>query len=262
MQFSINPLRKARIAGLLAVLVLLPASAGAAELIQNGGFEADGAFTYAPASWLVNEWGGLGAVAADDALSGLSHASGYAISGPASGNYYGSIDAFTAGAFTLSQSFSLGAVSSATLSFRMFVNDQSADGQPHVTADMDWEAANDAGTEMAYARIDVLKAGADPYATGDDVVKSLYIGGETGRKIHPEYNSFADYSFDLSDVLAVGGNYTLRFALVSNVAQMQMGVDDVSLQVTAVPEPGSLAMFFAGLGLMGAIARRRNDLAA
>lgn len=262
MLLSKKPFRMGRIAGLLAVLALGSAHAGAAELIQNGGFEAGGMMTYAPASWLVNEWGGLGAVAADSAASGLSHASGFAISGPASGNYYGSIDAFTAGAFTLSQSFTTGAVGSASLSFKMFVNDQSADGQPRVAANLDWEAANNAGSEIAYARVDVLKAGADAYATGSDVVKSLYIGGATGPNAHPSFNDFASYSFDLSDVLAAGGTYTLRFALATNVAQMQMGVDDVSLQVTAVPEPDTMAMLFAGLGLLSVVARRRRNTSA
>lgn len=41
----------------------------------------------------------------------------------------------------------------------------------------------------------------------------------------------------IHDVAFIGANYT----------------------VTAVPEPGSYAMFFAGLGLMGVIARRRSN---
>jgi hypothetical protein len=243
-----------RLAGLLAVLSIGATQANAAELIQNGGFEADGAYTYSPTSWSVAEWGGLGAVAADNALSGYSHASGYATSGAASGSYFGSIDAFTAGSFTLAQNFSTGAVRAATLSFQMFVNDQSGSSVPRVGADLDWTAGND----LAYARVDVLKAGADPYATGSDVLKTLYLGGATGSNFDPAYNSFASYSIDVSDVLASGGNYTLRFALATNQASMQMGIDDVSLQVTAVPEPGSLALMLAGLGLMGTVARRRQ----
>ncbi len=254
MLISRTNLRRSRLAALLAVLALGSAHAGAAELIQNGGFEADGAFTYAPSFWSVAEWGGLGAVAADSASSGLSHASGYAISGPASGNYYGSIDAFTAGAFTLSQGFTTGAVKSASLSFKMFVNDQSADGHPNLSSNLDWTA----GKDLNYARVDILKAGAGAYATGTDVVKSLYIGGATGRKFDPQYNPFRTYTFDLTDVLAPGGSYVLRFATATNVAAMQMGVDDVSLQVTAVPEPDSLALMIAGLGVMGTIARRRK----
>jgi len=247
-------LRMGRVTGLLAVLALASAHAGATELIQNGGFEVDGMFTYAPAAWQVNEWGGIGGIAADGASSGLSHASGYAISGPASGNFYGSIDAFTAGAFTLSQTITTGAVTSAQFSFRMFVNDQRGTSSPVLAADMDWTAGND----MAYARVDVLKAGADAFATGGDVVKSLYFGGATGDKSDPGFNAFASYSFDLSDVLAAGGSYTLRFATVSNVKAMQMGIDDVSLQVSTVPEPDSLALLFAGLGVVGTIARRRK----
>lgn len=37
------------------------------------------------------------------------------------------------------------------------------------------------------------------------------------------------------------------------------GVDNLSFNVTAVPEPETYAMFLAGLGLMGAVARRRQQ---
>jgi hypothetical protein len=43
---------------------------------------------------------------------------------------------------------------------------------------------------------------------------------------------------------------------------MQVGIDNVSLNVTPVPEPESYAMLLAGLGLLGGIvARRRNNAA-
>jgi hypothetical protein len=241
---------------LLAALALGSAQAGAAQLITNGGFEADAAATYAPSGWIVSELGGLGAVSADNAGGGLSPASGWASAGAASGSYFGSIDAYTLGAWSLAQTFSTSAVSKATLSFQMFINDQSDEGHAIVGSNLDWSGASD----LYYARVDILKAGADTFATGTDVVKSLYIGGATGRKYGSQSNSYLSYSFDLSDVLAAGGEYTLRFAVVNNIpAQMQLGVDNVSLQVTtAVPEPQSYALMLAGLGVVGAIARRRR----
>lgn len=248
--------RSARRALLLAVLALGSVQAGATQLIQNGGFEDDGFAAqpiYNPTAWSVAESFGIGGVAIDSALT--SHASSWAAAGPASGNNYASIDAYSLGAYTLSQSFSTSALSKATLSFQMYVNDQSANGNAHVGSDLNYENSAD----LYYARVDILKTGTDSFATGSDVVKSLYIGGATGRKYNTESNAYLNYAFDLSNVLASGGNYTLRFAVANNtVSQMQMGIDNVSLQVTAVPEPESYALMLAGLGLIGVAARRRT----
>lgn len=241
---------------LLSVFALASASAGATQLIHNGGFEADGAFTYTPQDWTVFESGGAHAVAADNALLGQSHASHDATAGPAAGSsFFGSIDAYTVGTFTLSQSFSTGPVSGATLSFKMFVNDQSDDGVPYLSANLDWTAAQ----PVYYARVDLLRGGADPLATGPDVVKSLYIGGATGRRFDPQFNPYVSYTFDLGGALANGGDYALRFAVASNQpTALQLGVDNVSLIVTAVPEPSIAALLLTGLGLVTARARRRN----
>jgi len=40
------------------------------------------------------------------------------------------------------------------------------------------------------------------------------------------------------------------------------GIDNVKVSVTAVPEPETYALFLAGLGVMGAVARRRKAKAA
>lgn len=241
---------------LLSVFALASASAGATQLIGNGGFEADSAFTYTPQGWTVFESGGSHAVAADNALLGKSHASHDATTGPAvGGSFFGSINAYTAGTFALSQSFSTGPVSAATLSFKMFVNDQSDDGVPYLSSNLDWNVPQ----PVYYARVDLLRGSADPLATGTDVVKSLYIGGATGRRFDPLFNPYVSYTFDLSGALADGGDYALRFAVASNQpAALQLGVDNVSLVVTAVPEPSVAVLMLAGLGLFAAGHRRRR----
>jgi hypothetical protein len=72
-------------------------------------------------------------------------------------------------------------------------------------------------------------------------------------------NPYQSYSFDVSSILASPGTYTLRFASVSNEGQLQVGIDNISLSVTPVPEPETYALLLAGLGLMGFVARRRNN---
>lgn len=70
-------------------------------------------------------------------------------------------------------------------------------------------------------------------------------------------------SVDVTNALLndAGQTVTLR---VSNVIPQSFtgpagfGIDDVSLQVTSVPEPETYAMMLAGLGLVGYAARRRR----
>ena len=65
------------------------------------------------------------------------------------------------------------------------------------------------------------------------------------------------YNFDVRANLAAGTTYRLRFADVSNVSPILMGVDNVSLDYTpasAVPELPSALLFFAALGFV----RRRK----
>jgi len=52
------------------------------------------------------------------------------------------------------------------------------------------------------------------------------------------------------------GNYYLSVFGITNGSQG--GIYNGAISVTAVPEPESYAMFLAGLGIMGAIAVRRN----
>jgi hypothetical protein len=58
------------------------------------------------------------------------------------------------------------------------------------------------------------------------------------------------------DYIATTNTTTLYFLSMQNSAYGP-ALDNVS--VTAVPEPESYAMLLAGLGLMGAIARRRKQ---
>ncbi len=54
----------------------------------------------------------------------------------------------------------------------------------------------------------------------------------------------------------------LKVAFLTNVTDTQPTGNLLSLPISPIPEPETYAMMLAGLGLMGAIARRRNKYAA
>lgn len=253
--------KKSGIALALASTVMFAAPAFAQQVIVNGGFEADASESYNPQGWQVAEQNIFGSVLA--AEGNQSTISGYKTVGAASGNYYGLLDSAFASSQVLYQNFSVTALTSAVLSFDMFVNDQSDNGIVYIN-----QAGLDATTGGSYAanqhvRVDILKAGADPFSVlASDVVGTYYLGGANGRRFdgNDNVNRYVEYSFDLSTVLAAGGDYTLRFAAVSNQGALQLGLDNVSLNVTAVPEADTYAMLLAGLGVLGLALRRRQSV--
>lgn len=238
------------VAGLLGAT--LGAQAQAAELIQNGGFEVQGTDSYDIAGWQVAEKGFFGSVLSQSGT--VSEVTGNTTAGAAQGNYYGLLDNYGLAGNALYQSFSTAAVSQATLSFDMFVNNQAA-GTVIDAAGLDYSVD---ATEHAnqHVRIDLLKAGSDPFSTSaTDILQTLYLGGANGSLTA---NPYVHYQFDLSSSLAAGGNFVLRFASVANQGSLQLGVDQVSLQaVSAVPEADSNALMLAGLGVIAVIMRRR-----
>lgn len=231
-----------------------------AELIQNGGFEAHGTDVYDITAWNVAEEGILGSVLVQSGT--VTDASGRNTVGAASGNFYGLLDSAAPSNQALYQTFNTGFISSATLTFQMFVNNQSSNGTQINAAGLDYTTGGSFDANQ-HVRVDLLNASASAFSTNSaDILQSLYLGGSTGSSVigGDIANPYQTYSFDLSSVLAAPGSYTLRFASVANEGQLQLGIDNVSLSVTPVPEPESYAMFLAGLGLMGLIARRRTNI--
>lgn len=248
----IHALKRSLMATSVALgLVAAGPAAAATDLIQNGGFEADGIETTFISGWSTFSDGIIGGVTT--ATGTASPISGYSTVGPKSGNWYGLLDSFQPSANALIQSFSTGAVTSAVLTFRLFVNDQGGTSAIHPSG-LDYTTGGSYDLNQ-HVRIDILSASASPFDTGAGVVKSMYVLGDTGID-NP--NPYQKFSFDLTSVLASGGSFQLRFAGVANQAALQIGVDDVALSVTAVPEPETYALMLAGLGLVGAIARRRK----
>lgn len=238
-------------------LVLLFASGGlfanaanANELILNGGFEADGVEINSPFGWDVAENGALGSVVATS--GNVSPISGYATAGAASGSFYGLLDSFTPSTQVLYQTFTVGAVSSATLSFDFFYNDQSASGLVFNDTGLDYTTAGTFDANQHW-RFDLLKSGTSLFSINPADIVTTYSFGNANTS-----NPYSNFTYNLSNDLAAGGTYILRFATVGNQGALQLGVDNVSLLVTPVPEVDSYAMLLAGLGVMGFVMRRRN----
>jgi hypothetical protein len=247
-------LRTVLAAALVGVLHTV-AAAHAAELVTNGGFEADGGETWDPTGWQAFADGLVGSIVATDA--NVSPISGYATAGADQGAHYALIDAALPSASALVQRFVAPTLTQATLSFSLFGNDQ-GDGVPYVdTTGLD-ASTGGADRPNQHMRVDILSAGASAFDTGAGVLRSFYVGGPNGRGYGDSPNAWNHFSFDVTDLLAAGGTFQLRFANVANQAAFQTGVDAVSLSVTAVPEPGTWALTFAGLGLLGLAARRRG----
>ncbi len=68
-------------------------------------------------------------------------------------------------------------------------------------------------------------------------------------------NYDAHYNATLAGLAA--GTYTLTFAKGAGW-NSSLKIDDVSIAVTAVPEPAAVAMLLAGLGVIGAVVRRQR----
>lgn len=247
--------KHAAIAAALIGMIQATSSAHALELISNGSFEADGTETFDPSHWQVAGDGFIGGVVVTSATS--SPVSGYATVGAAQGDFYALIDAAQPSRNALIQQFVAPAVSQATLSFRLFGNDQ-GDGVVHIdNTGLDHTTAG-FDRPNQHMRVDLLSADAGAFDTGAGVLRSFYVGGPNGRGFGDHPNGYSAFSFDVTDLLASGGTYQLRFSNVANLAALQTGVDAVSLDVTAVPEPATWALTFAGLGLLTLVARRRG----
>lgn len=92
------------------------------------------------------------------------------------------------------------------------------------------------------------------------------FGGLSGQVLQPAVGG-SDVKSGSSHVwrqytglVNLAGTTTLNFYANGTADTLGGSIDNVS--VTAVPEPESLAMMLAGLGLMGTIARRRKQKAA
>lgn len=222
------------------------AAAAPTQLITNGDFSGG------IAGWtVVNQAGGSGSWYVDTVGTTVP-VSGFNTNGAGGSGNYAVTDQTGPGSHSLFQGFTVSAgTSSVTVSFSMFANDWSNAG------------AVDAGhldalstARNQHTRVDVIKttAGAFSVAAADIVATLVAPMVDVGNDPH----AFLNYSFDISSAVAAGGSFVLRFAEVDNQGNFNVGVDNVSILATTVPEPASLALVAGALLAVGAARRSRR----
>jgi hypothetical protein len=133
--------------------------------------------------------------------------------GPRGGSFYAVTDQFGPGSHALTQSFTVAASTDYLLSFYMFVND--------------WTAPQFGG------QADLLTDGADPIS-GPPV--SIFYHADTAVAGGTP-NGWVHTTLDITGDLMAGNTYQLRFFESDSTGPLNVGVDDVSLIATPIPEP-------------------------
>ena len=243
--------RPARLAALACAtwLGFAAVSPARASTIVNGGFETG--FT----SWVrVDQVGSAGTFALQTGLASPVNAD--PVPAPPSGTRAAMSDGAAPGAHVLYQDF-VATPGSQTLSFDLFIGNRADRFATPASLDFALTSPNGAQTLNQQVRVDLLRAGADPFSVAAaDILLSLYAS-QAGDPLVSGYRSFS------SDIGAVLGAHSgellrLRFAETDNLAQMQLGVDNVAIgAVSAIPEPASTALLAVGLAAL--FARRTRE---
>lgn len=235
---------------LMAMVVAGSASAASIELVSNGGFESGFA------GWTITDQaGGSGSWFADTTTT--TSFSGLASAGPLTGSVYAVSDQTGPGAHALTQSVTVSpGAASVIFSFDMFINDWSGVGPVVHSSGLDYTSGGTSATNQ-FATVDLLASGTSALSTTTGVLSNFFVGATPVVSGIP--NPYVSYSYDITSLVAGGGTFDIRFAEVDNSGFFNMGIDNVSVLATPVPEPATLSLL--GMGLIGLAARARRKKA-
>jgi hypothetical protein len=229
--------RPSMVGGVLMCLAVMSQAARGSQLISNGGFESG------LSGWTTTDTTdpSVGSFFAD--ITTTSPLFGFPTVGPFAGAGYAVSDSFAPGSHALTQTFTAPVgLTSAILSFEMFVNDQ-----------------NGGGSGLG-GEVDLLAAGADPLL---GTPLATFYTADTGV-VGGEPNPYVLTSLDIVGDLVGGTDYELRFLESDATGPINAGVDAVSLDATvaaaATPEPSTLlSAFLVAGGALLYVVRRKSS---
>jgi len=213
----------------------------AAQLITNGGFETG------LSGWTrTDQVGSAGSFFVQSGTT--SPDSGTTVPAPPGGTFAAMSDAQEPGSHVLYQDFFVPTGQGiGLLSFSLFVGNRA--DRFATPANLDFSTP----TLNQQARVDILRAGADPFSVAPgDVLLNAFQTATTD----PLVSGYRTFEVNVSSLIRSRGGETLRlrFAEADNVGPFQLGVDNVSL-LANVPEPSGVALLGSGLLTLFASAR-------
>ncbi len=220
-------------------------SAYAVPIILNGGFESG------LTGWIrANQIGSAGNFFLQTGT--LSPELGDPVPAPPEGTRAAMSDAAGPGAHVLYQDF-VATADAATLSFALFIGNRAlAFFTPSSAVGLDFSTP----ALNQQARVDIIRSTAGPFSVAAaDVFLNLY----QTKPGDPPISGYTTVTTPITALLAahVGETLRLRFAETDNLAEFQMGVDNVRFAPSAtVPEPASMLLFGAALAAL--VGSRRN----